>query len=106
MINPFLKTPKGQHGRHIEIKNLKRSWSKYGGIKLGVENIEDKWYCQICRAEQPLEIEPFLFPMTDREFLRICSSCEHKKRLNDVIAYETMVIICRDIYEREIYRDF
>lgn len=93
--NPFLKTPKGQHGKHIEIKNLKKSWSKWGGINLGIDKIEGNWYCQACNEEQPEAIEPFLFPMTDREFIRICAKCEHVKRKNNVIAYEVLIIIVR-----------
>jgi hypothetical protein len=106
MINPFLKTPRGQHGKHIEIKNLRKSWSKYGGIKLGLEKIEENWFCQICRQEQPKQIEPFLFPMTDREFLRICPSCEYKKLQSGVITYEAMIIMCRGLLKREIFSEF
>ena len=106
MINPFLKTPKGQHGKHIEIKNLRRSWSKWGGINLGLEKLEDKWFCQICKEEQPLAIEPYLFPMTDREFLRICSKCEYKKKKHNVITYETLVIICRKSIPNENFGEF
>lgn len=106
MINPFLKTPKGQHGKHIEIKNLRRSWSKYGGINIGLSKSEGVWYCQICKEEQPEEIEPYLFPMTDREFLRICSKCEHKKIKNNIITYESLVIITRKSPPNENFSEF
>lgn len=106
MINPFLKTPKGQHGRNIKIKDLRKSWSKYGGIKLGIENIEGNWCCQVCGKEQPTQIEPFLFPMSDREFLRICANCEHIKIKNQIIAYESLIIICRKRNVSDIYNEF
>lgn len=106
MINPFLKTPKGQHGRNIEIKNLRNSWSKYGGVKLGVEKTDGKWFCQVCREDQPEAIEPFLFAISDREYLRICSNCEHKKIQNEIIGYETLIIMCRKDNPHEIFKDF
>lgn len=106
MINPFLKTPIGQHGKTIEIKHLRNSWSKYGSINIGTTKIDANWYCQICREEQPKGIEPYLFPITDREFLRICSKCEHKKVKNNIITYESLVIVCRKRHDGELFGEF
>jgi len=106
VINPFLKTPIGQHGKHIEIKNLRKSWSKYGSIKLGIEEMSNKWFCQVCQDEQPLGIEPFLFPMSDREYLRICPLCENIKRNNEIVTYESLIIIRRKQNKSDHHSEF
>jgi hypothetical protein len=102
MKNPFLKTPIGQHGRHIEIKDLKKSWSKWGDINLGVNNRTPEWNCQVCGEHQPEQIDPFLFPISNAEFLRICPKCENKKVKNNIMTFEILIMMCRNNVDNSI----
>lgn len=90
------KTPIGQNGKRITPKNLARSWSKWGDIRLGLDKLEDKWFCQICAKEMPIEIEPFVHQLSDREFLRLCPSCYNKKLKLKVKTHETLIVLIRD----------
>lgn len=98
--------PVGQHGKTIKLKNLRNSWSKWGGGGIGLENRTPEWNCQICGEHQPKQIDPFVFPLNDREFLRICPKCQHKKIKLNVVTYEIMVMVCREKKEEDLYHEF
>lgn len=91
----MFKTPIGQHGKHISLKNLKKSWSKWGNLKLGFQKRTPEWICQVCGDLQPEALDPFLFPMSDREFLRICAKCENKHIVYEITTHEVLIMICR-----------
>lgn len=96
-VDSFFSTPIGQHGRPIEPKNLKHSWSKYGGVNLGLQTRTPEWTCQICGEKQPEVVDPFVFPISDREFLRICAKCENKRIKHNIRTYEILIIMCREV---------
>jgi len=91
---PF-ETPIGQHGRHIAIKNLKNSWSKWGGIDPGLQKRTPEWVCQACGEVQPEVIDPFIFPLSNMEYLRICPDCQNKKVTFHIETFEIMIKVCR-----------
>lgn len=76
----------------MEIKNLKFSWSKWGRVTTGLE-IEGRpkdWHCQVCGEHQPFGIEAFLFSIADKEFLRICSICQHVRVIRMVSRFHRL----------------
>jgi hypothetical protein len=92
----YFETPIGQHGRHILPENLKHSWSKWGrDISMGFYERTDDWACQVCSKIQPQCIDPFVFPISDREFLRICNSCENKRIKYNFHTFEILIMVCR-----------
>jgi len=95
-IDSFFETPIGQHGRHILPKNLKHSWTKWGkNINLGLQIRTPEWVCQICGEKQPEVVDPFIFPISDREYLRICAKCENKRIKHEIKTFEVLIMICR-----------
>jgi len=94
----FFSTPIGQHGKHILPKNLKHSWTKWSrDINLGLQVRTAEWTCQVCAAKQPEAVDPFVFPISDREYLRICDKCENKRIKYQVNTYEVLIMICRKV---------
>ena len=97
-IRTFFSTPIGQHGKHIEPKNLKHSWTKWNkDINLGLQVRTPEWTCQICGDPQPEVLDPFVFPISDREYLRICPKCENKRIKFEVNTFEILIMICRQV---------
>lgn len=96
-VNSFFETPIGQHGRHIEPKNLKHSWTKHGPINLGLQGRVPEWTCQVCGKIQPKVIDPFVFPISDREYLRICGICENKRIRHEIKTFEILIMVCRKV---------
>ena len=97
-VDSFFETPIGQHGKHIEPKNLKHSWTKHGNnINIGLQTRTPEWTCQICGERQLEIIDPFVFPISDREFLRICAKCEAKRIRYEIKTFEILIMICRRV---------
>ena len=94
----FFTTPIGQHGQHIKPKNLKHSWTKWcRDINLGLQDKVPDWTCQVCGTTQPVGVDPFIFPISDREYLRICDKCENKRIKFEIKTYEILIIMCRKV---------
>lgn len=55
-------------------------WSKYGDSVSGLvkEKIDRIWYCQKCGEKMPESLKPWLFEMSEGEYLRLCSLCIRK----------------------------
>jgi len=95
-LESFFDTPIGQHGKHISPKDLKHSWSKYDRENsIGLQARTPEWACQICGKMQNEMFEPWVFPISDREYLRICDKCENKRIQYDVHTFEILIMICR-----------
>lgn len=98
MNNFSFSTPIGQHGRHILPKNLKHSWTKWNrDINLGLQVRTPEWTCQVCGTIQPTVVDPFIFPISDSEYLRICDKCENKRIKFEVHTFEILIMICRQV---------
>jgi len=63
-------------------------WSKYGGASHGLVKEElPEWYCQGCGMLQKRGLPSYMLPVTiisDRDFVRVCSQCEHKLWIKQV----------------------
>lgn len=62
----------------IQLNKAKRSWSKYGGAKHGLEREQQsEWTCQTCGTTHDVEMPAFMIPMDSNrtEFLKICGIC-------------------------------
>lgn len=73
-------------------------WTKYGGAVYGLvkERIEEEWTCQTCANDIPAEIKPFLFEMTEGEFIRICPACTHKaSRMPYTVSVQQIIRVVR-----------
>jgi len=100
----FFNTPVGQHGKHIKIKNLKHSFTKWDkNPNVGLTERTPEWVCQVCGDMQPEAIDPFVLPITDREFLRICSLCERIRFENSITTFEILIEIRRKKDQFKIY---
>jgi len=64
---------------------------------LGLQVRTAEWTCQVCAAKQPEAVDPFVFPISDREYLRICDKCENKRIKYQVNTYEVLIMICRKV---------
>lgn len=94
----FFPTPIGQQGVPIKPKNLKHSWTKWDkDLNLGLQIRVAEWVCQICGERQLEAIDPFIFPISDREYLRICDKCEHKRIKYGISTFEILIKICRKL---------
>jgi len=94
----YFETPIGQHGRHILPKNLKHSWTKWNrDTNLGLQVRTAEWTCQVCGSRQLECVDPFVFPISDREYLRICDKCENKRIKYEVHTFEILIMICRKV---------
>ena len=92
----FFQTPIGQHGKHIKLKNLKHSFTKWDkNPNIGLTERTPEWNYQVCGALQPEAIDPFIFPMSDREFLRICPMCERTRIKYEINTFEILIEIRR-----------
>jgi hypothetical protein len=67
---------------YISVSHTGR-WSKYGGAikevavnQFGIAGVaDDKWFCQSCNTQQPIELTPYLFEHPKNERIRVCSPC-------------------------------
>lgn len=93
-------TPIGQHGKPISLKNLKHSFTKWDRHpNIGLLERTPEWTCQVCATLQPEAIDPFIFPISDREFLRICPQCERIRIKHSIITFEMLIFIIRKEYD-------
>jgi len=100
----IFETPIGQNGKHIKLKNLKHSFTKWDTNPIiGLTERTPEWVCQVCGGIQPEAIDPFIFPMSDREFLRICPQCEHVRIKHHIITFEILIEIRRKKDVMDIY---
>lgn len=64
----------------ISLKGLTGHWTKWGGNVHDVFSRQNEeitnWFCQSCNSEQDKEITPFFFEYPDKEYIRICQSCQ------------------------------
>ena len=94
--NLYFETPIGQHGHHILPKNLKHSWTKWSrDVNLGLQVRTPEWTCPLCSVKQTEATDPFVFPISDREYLRICDICENKRIKYEIHTFEILIMICR-----------
>ena len=74
---PTLPMFHNQYGSHLP----KQGWTKWGGAVYGIDKTEfDQWYCQACGDEQIKGLPSYMIPMDEsqRDFIRVCSSCKFK----------------------------
>jgi hypothetical protein len=72
-------------------------WSKYGEVNYGLVQ-EDKtreWNCQACGDKQTKDMPSYMMELIEREFVRICSSCQHVKLSNSLSSLYDLVYIVR-----------
>jgi len=58
-------------------------WSKWGGAmkevainQYGIIGVAgERWFCQSCNTEQPIELTPYLFEWPENERIRVCFHC-------------------------------
>lgn len=70
-----------EKSHYISVSHTGR-WSKWGGAirevvvnQHGVAGVDDKWFCQSCNKEQPVELSPYLFEYPKGERIRACGPC-------------------------------
>ena len=81
-------------------------WTKYGGEVFGLvkKEITSIWYCQMCGAENPPELKPFLFEMAPGEYIRLCSDCTFKtKRIKKIKPQERYVRLITIVKKTTLY---
>lgn len=106
MSDSIFNAPIGQHGKRIRLEHLKNSWSKWGGGGIGIDKRTPEWCCQICGDQQPEAVDPFIFPLNDREFLRICAKCQNKKITLNIVTYEALILIRKERKKDDLYHEF
>lgn len=79
------------------------SWSKYGGSNLGLvqENKTPEWKCQTCGDTQTNQMPSYMFEFEPKEFIRICTMCQHIKLQTKVSSLTSLLDIVR--LQHEIY---
>ncbi len=88
-----------------EFNKNKYGWSKYGGNNLALPvnkygEVQDnlgEWYCQACGGHQTDEMPCFMFEVVpgSRDFIKICTLCQHKKVTVKVEIYTELIEVVR-----------
>lgn len=78
-------------------KQLKGSWTKYGGARGGAIDVNQygercgKFYCQSCGKENPPEINGYKVEFEKKEYIKVCAVCyfsDFRKILNERLKKE------------------
>lgn len=97
-----------EKGRYIVGNKQAASWSKWGGVRYGNTESQEKklprWVCQICKREQLTGFPeyPLLFDEETREYLRICTECRFRSVISRSYTFEAL----RIEYETKDIRDY
>lgn len=83
-----------------EENKKKFGWSKYGGgnhatARMNIASDVKVWYCQCCRAEIPRAMTPYLIEIFEREYARICWSCYHIARIENILDFLILKTLIR-----------
>lgn len=84
----------------VVITKMMYGWSKYGGGNHGlVKDQNEIWYCQCCRVKCTREMPAYMFAFDDsnREFVRLCSTCSHLTKVADIHSYKDLVFAVRKL---------
>ena len=79
------------------INKAKYGWSKWGSNNNGLvdEEITEEWNCQACGEMQTDELPPFMYEVSDREYIRICSVCQNKTIIDHIEPLHFDLLIIR-----------
>jgi len=77
----------------ISVTRMMYGWTKWGGATEGISKESvDEWFCQICGEPQIKELPSYMIPVdiTQRDFIRVCSSCKAK-------SVQRHIMLCWDL---------
>ena len=79
------------------INKAKYGWSKWGRNNNGLvdEDITEEWNCQACGEMQTDELPPFMYEVSKREYIRICSVCQNKTIIDHIEPLHFDLLIIR-----------
>ena len=84
----------------LKLSQQKYGWSKYGAGNHGlVKEQLDIWYCQCCKTKCTREMPAYMFPFDDsnREFVRLCSTCERLAKVAEIKSYSDLILAVRKL---------
>ena len=91
----------------VTLSKAKYGWSKYGGARHGLVKQGGQWYCQACGEEQPDNLPAYMMCIDNggfREFIRLCSVCEHTVKKLDIKIFQELKRILKKESEWKKYK--
>lgn len=73
-------------------------WSKHGGGRQNLEKEQlEEWACQSCGQQQTKDLPQYMIPLDDflKDFLRICSRCQHIAQKKQITQYSYLIKFTR-----------